>query len=52
MSLVTSTRLVAGRELRETFRRKSFWVIAAVLLLGATAAMIVPELLRDDSDRP
>ncbi len=50
MSLWTSTRLVAGRELRETFRRKSFWVIAALLLVGATAAMTIPELLRDDSD--
>ena len=50
MSVVTSTRLVAGRELRETFRRKSYWAVASVLLLGSSAAMIVPELLRDDSD--
>jgi len=45
-----STALVAGREIRETFRRKSFWAIAAVLFVGAAAAMIVPELLADDSD--
>lgn len=50
MSIVTSTRLVAGRELRETFRRKSFWAVALVLLVGSSAAMIVPELLSDDSD--
>jgi ABC-2 type transport system permease protein len=40
--------LVAGRELSEALRRKSLWVVAAVLLLGSAAAMVVPELLDDE----
>jgi ABC-2 type transport system permease protein len=50
MTSTRSTTLVAGREIRETFRRRSFWAIAAILFVGAAAAMIVPELLRDDAD--
>ena len=51
MSTLSSTRLVAGRELRETFRRKSYWIVTAVLLLGSTAAMVLPSLLGSD-ERP
>ena len=47
MSGLTATRLVAGRELREAFRRKAFWITMAVLFLGSTAAMVVPALLHD-----
>ncbi len=40
-----ATRLVASRELHETFRRKSFWIVLAVLLVGSTLAVILPEVL-------
>lgn len=40
--------LVAGRELREAARHKSFWISAAVVLIGSTALMVVPEILADD----
>ena len=41
-------RLVAGRELSEAFRRKAFWIVVALLFLGATAAVVVPGLVGDD----
>jgi ABC-2 type transport system permease protein len=37
--------LVVERELREAFRRRSFWIIVAVLFLGSCAGMILPEVL-------
>lgn len=40
--------LVASRELREAARRKSFWAVFGVLLVGSTAAMIVPEIIGDE----
>ena len=40
--------LVAERELRETMRRKTFWIVLAVLFLGSTAAVVLPEVLDDD----
>lgn len=48
MTGLGGTWLVAERELREAFRRKSYWIVAAVLLLGSSAAMILPGLLGDD----
>jgi ABC-2 type transport system permease protein len=42
-----ATGLVAGREIREAFRRKSFWAIVGVLFVGSCAAMIVPAVLGD-----
>jgi ABC-2 type transport system permease protein len=47
MSGLGGIRLVALREVTEAFRRKSYWVIIAVLLLGSTAGMIVPSLIDD-----
>jgi ABC-2 type transport system permease protein len=44
-----TTRLVAGRELREAFRRKSLWIVFAILFVGSSVAMILPDLL--DSGR-
>lgn len=41
--------LVARREVRESLRRKTVWIVAGLLLVGSSAAMIVPELLHDDS---
>jgi ABC-2 type transport system permease protein len=38
-------RLVVERELREAFRRRSFWIVLAVLLLGSTAGMVLPEVI-------
>jgi ABC-2 type transport system permease protein len=37
--------MVVERELREAFRRRSFWLIVAVLLVGSTAAMVLPEVI-------
>lgn len=48
MSPFRSTMLVAERELRETMRRKTFWIVLAVLFLGSTAAVVLPEVLDDD----
>ncbi|HEX2850190.1 MAG TPA: ABC transporter permease [Acidimicrobiales bacterium] len=45
MSGWEATALVARRELREAFRRRSFWIVGAVLFVGSTAAMVVPALL-------
>lgn len=42
--------LVAGREIRETTRRKTFWIVLAVLALGSTAAMVIPALVADDTN--
>ncbi len=49
MSIGDATRLVAMRELRERARRRSTWIIAAVLLLGSLAAAIVPELVHSNA---
>lgn len=48
MSALRSTLLVAERELRETMRRRTFWVVLAVLFVGSTAAVVVPEVVGDD----
>jgi ABC-2 type transport system permease protein len=46
-----ATRLVASRELHETFRRKSFWIVLAVLVVGSSLAMILPEVLDSGTTR-
>jgi ABC-2 type transport system permease protein len=46
-----ATRLVAARELRESFRRKSLWIVLAVLFIGSSVAMILPEVLDSGSTR-
>jgi ABC-2 type transport system permease protein len=51
MTWATMTRLVAGRELREAFRRRSLWVVLAIVFVGATVAMILPDLLDSGSSR-
>ena len=48
MSRWQSVRLVAGRELREAFRRKTFWIVTAVVLAASTAAVVLPEVLGGD----
>ncbi|HSK25680.1 MAG TPA: ABC transporter permease [Jiangellales bacterium] len=42
------TRLVAGRGIAETVRSKTFKVVTALLLLIAVAAVVLPQLLRQD----
>jgi ABC-2 type transport system permease protein len=42
---VHATLLVAGREIREAMRRRSFWIVVGILVLGSTAAMVLPEVL-------
>src|SRR3546814_5792466 len=48
MSGLQGMWLVAGRELREAFRGKAFWIVAGIVLLGSTAGMVLPEVLDDD----
>ena len=50
MSRVPATRLVIERELYESLRRKAIWIVAAILALGSTAAVVLPEILGGDSD--
>ncbi len=45
MSRRQSLFLVAGREIREAVRRRTFWIIVAVLVAGSTAGVVLPELL-------
>lgn len=45
MTGLAGARLVAAREISEAFRRKSFWAIIGILLLGSTAAMVVPAVV-------
>lgn len=47
-SLDGATWLVARRELREELRRKTTWIVGGLLLVGSTAAMVVPEIVGDD----
>jgi ABC-2 type transport system permease protein len=49
MTWFQATRLVAVRELREAFRRKSLWIVFAVLFLGSSVAMILPDVLDEGS---
>ena len=50
MSRIEATRLVIARELHESLRRKAIWIVAAILALGSTAAVVLPEILGGDSD--
>lgn len=45
MSRRTALLLVAGRELREAFRRRSFWVVAGLLFAASLAAVVAPEVI-------
>jgi ABC-2 type transport system permease protein len=45
VSTARATVLVAGRELREAFRRKSLWIVFGILFLGSSVAMALPEIL-------
>lgn len=45
-----TTRLVVERELREAARRKAIWVLVGIVLLGATALVVLPELLPGRTD--
>ncbi|MDQ2650337.1 MAG: ABC transporter permease [Actinomycetota bacterium] len=51
MSPLSSLLLVAGRELRETFRRKSYWTVLGLLVVGATLAVGLPDVIGGDDDR-
>ena len=37
--------LTATREMKETVRHKTFWIVSAVLFVGALAAVIIPSLI-------
>ena len=45
MIRLKATGLVAGRELKESFRRRTLWIVFAILFIGSSAAMILPEVL-------
>ncbi|MEQ1786261.1 MAG: ABC transporter permease [Acidimicrobiales bacterium] len=45
MSGWESIWLVAERELREAFRRRTFWIIVGVVLVASTAGVVLPELI-------
>lgn len=47
-----AVRLVAEREISERFRAKSFKVATLVIALGLLAAVVVPQLLGGDDERP
>lgn len=47
MSLRT-TRLVVEREIREAARRKGIWALVALVFLGATAMVTLPDLISGD----
>lgn len=42
-----TTWLVVERELREALRRKGIWALIAFVFLGATAVVVLPEVLPD-----
>jgi ABC-2 type transport system permease protein len=42
---LSALALTAGREMRETLRRRTFWIINAVLFFGALAAVVIPSLI-------
>lgn len=42
-----TTWLVVEREVREALRRKGIWALIAFVFLGATAVVVIPELLPD-----
>lgn len=44
-------RLVVAREVKESLRRKTVWITAAVVLVGSIALMVVPGLVGGGSDR-
>lgn len=47
-TMLRAVRLIAGREVREALRRKGFWLLAGLLFVGATLAVVVPDLVSDD----
>jgi ABC-2 type transport system permease protein len=51
MTWFQATRLVAARELRESFRRRSLWIVLALLFVGSSVAMILPEVLDSGTSR-
>ncbi len=48
MTVPGTRRLVIERELRESFRRRSFWITVMLFLLGSTALVLIPEFVGDD----
>jgi ABC-2 type transport system permease protein len=45
-----TTRLVIGRELRESFRRRAVWIAIVLLLIGSTAVVVLPEIIGGGSN--
>src|SRR5262249_18507208 len=51
MTTTRATMLVAGRELREAFRRKSLWIVIGIIFVGSTVGMILPDVLDSGTSR-
>jgi len=47
---VRTTRLVVEREVRESLRRRSMWVIIGAVFLGSVAVTLLPAVLPDGDD--
>lgn len=45
-----TTRLVVEREIREAARRKGIWAMVALIFIGSSALMIIPELIPEGTD--
>jgi ABC-2 type transport system permease protein len=45
-----TARLVVERELRESFRRRSFWIVTGLFLLASTALVVIPEFVGGGPD--
>ncbi len=50
MRVPGTARLVVERELRESLRRRSFWIISGLFLLASTALVVVPEFVGGGSN--
>jgi ABC-2 type transport system permease protein len=50
VSAARATALVAGRELRESFRRRTLWIVLAILFVGSSLAMILPDVIGGGTD--
>lgn len=45
-----TARLVVEREVRESFRRRSYWIVVGLFVLASTALVVVPEFIVGGSD--
>ena len=51
MTTTQATMLVAGREMREAFRRRTLWIVIGIIFIGSSLAMILPDVLDSGTTR-